>query len=149
METATRDSWRHVPLPASRTELPLTRTYSAEAFGRMQQGLVPEQMEDKWFIYCENEILHIHRSWSGHQMYQVEFLVGGNGEATINKCFVNRDPSQYQAVDDAYDAQLVCFLIDRLLLGKPMRFPTPGTVSPEERPLYVHRVIGFGRSNGE
>lgn len=136
-------------MPASRQELPITCTYRAEDYARVQKGLIPQEMEDKWFIYCENDTLHIHRSWTGYQMYRIEFVVGEGGEATIKQCFVNRDQAQYQSVDDGYDAQLVCFLIDRLLLGRAVPFPVPGTVAKDEHPVYLHHIIGYGRSNGD
>jgi hypothetical protein len=149
MKTATRESWQHVPLPALRRELPVTGTYAAGEFARMQQGLIPQQMEDKWFIYWEEGILHFHRSWTGFEIYQIEFSVRESGEAILTKCLVNRDQSQYQSTDDENDTRLVGFLIDRLLLGKPVRFPTPGAVPPAEQPVYLHHIVGSGRSNGE
>jgi len=32
-------------------------------------GLVPEEIEDKWFIYWEDDTLFFHRSWTGNCIY--------------------------------------------------------------------------------
>lgn len=42
---------------------------TAEATKNLKQGYRSFNMDDKWFSYCENERLYIHRSWTGHLMY--------------------------------------------------------------------------------
>lgn len=44
-----------------RTEIPIPTI----VMERIRQGHMPEQMEDKWFMYFENNIIHYHRSWTG------------------------------------------------------------------------------------
>ena len=72
-------------------------------------------MENKWFIFLEQDVLYIHRSWTGFCIYQVNFKKDG-AQYKIIEAFANRDSSQYSATDDQYDINLLNSLIDNLLL---------------------------------
>ena len=37
----------------------------------LKTGLVPKEMEDKWFIYYEHPRLFFHRSWTGQPVYRL------------------------------------------------------------------------------
>jgi hypothetical protein len=72
MMDATRQSWNKVhPLPEKRAPLSLQRTFSREEFVQMRRGYVPERMEDKWFIFCEENTLFFQRSWTGYCIFQL------------------------------------------------------------------------------
>jgi hypothetical protein len=49
--TATAFSWKHLPAPAEREDLAFEKSNSSREFLLVQEGLVLEEMEDKWFIY--------------------------------------------------------------------------------------------------
>ena len=109
-------------MPQETKVLAYSAAFSSEEFGRISRGLVPQQMEDKWFIYLEGDVLHFHRSWTGVCIYRVEFAIEGE-KPRVRRSFVNRDPSQYKETDDVYDSKLLHFLISNLLLGKQVQFP--------------------------
>src|SRR4051794_31402468 len=107
-EAATRSAWQVKPMSDTRAPLAFARVFSAEEHRRLAQGLVPREREDKWFIFLEDGWLHFHRSWTGLWIYSVQLRPEGDGYA-VAEALVNRDPSQYTATDDAYDAQLLAF----------------------------------------
>jgi hypothetical protein len=72
----------------------------------------------------------------------------GSG-ATVDDVWVNRAPDDYREADAAHDANMLAFLVDRLLLGLPATFPLREGVDPAKASLLVHHVVGHGRSNGE
>ena len=72
-------------------------------------------MEDKWFIYFENETLFFHRSWTGYCIYQVRFAQDENGFRAVS-VEINRDPEQYLGNDDKHDLWSLNNLIDTQLL---------------------------------
>jgi hypothetical protein len=41
--------------------VPFTAKYSHEEYARLQEGLIPKAMEDKWFIYFDEPHLFLHR----------------------------------------------------------------------------------------
>jgi hypothetical protein len=97
---------------------------------RIVRGIIPEQMEDKWFVYYDQGILNFHRSWTGYCVYRLHTDDNGR-ELNFNQAEVNRDPEQYQETDDDADARMIPYLIDTLLLGRPAQFPS-GTGRDED-----------------
>lgn len=148
MNPATKADWKNEPLPADHIKLPLQRTFTQSEFEMLKRGLVPQQMEDKWFIYYLNDALHFHRSWTGHAIYVVPLTKIADGySADVFKA--NRDPDQYKMADDDFDTKFLNFLIDALLLNKKIPFPTKTDVEPDKMSIFRHSMIGNGRSNQE
>jgi hypothetical protein len=135
MSSATRESWKILPLAEARARIPYARMYSNDELAKLERGLVPREMEDKWFMFFERGELYVHRSWTGICIYVVR--LDGN---TVAEAWANRDPAQHRANDDASDARMLGFLVDRLLLGLAVPFPEAGASS-----LFVHHVVGHGR----
>ncbi len=143
---ATRQSWPNLkPLPDQRSRLSLQRAFTEQEYERIRLGFIPERMEDKWFMFTEEDTLYVHRSWTGDCIYQLTFIKEGinyfAGEA-----FVNRDETQYSGGGDTYDEKLLMFLIDHLLLREnyPMPLPAdlPAGIATE---LHYHHVLGAGQ----
>ena len=103
--------------------MPLDRGFSASETQRLRKGLVPIDMDDRWFIYWEDDRLFFHRSWSGFCVYVVRFTPTGDGSRMI-EAHVNRDPEQYTETRDAHDAKMISYLIDILLLQNEAAFPS-------------------------
>ena len=53
-------------MPSSIGQLVFTRSFTAEEYTCLSRGLIPEVMEDKWFIFMEADRLYFHRSWTDH-----------------------------------------------------------------------------------
>lgn len=56
---ATRASFKTASPPELRECLQLFELYSAEDMALIRQGLVPRDMDDRWFMFFENDSLHI------------------------------------------------------------------------------------------
>ena len=141
---AMRQSWANVPLPEQRTLISYQREFSAEEYEVIRYGLIPEAMEDKWFIFLEEDVLYFHRSWTGYCIYQLTLKKDG-ANYTVTEALVNRDPSQYSATNNDYDEKFLTWIIDNLLLGRPSMFPVPaGVPSGIATGLYHHHVAGVG-----
>lgn len=108
--TATAADWKNQPLPERRITLPLDFTLDANETASMRKGLIPWQMEDKWFIYCVENTLYLHRSWTGFCIAVVHFTPDGKGLRAVS-ADVNRDPEQYTSTDDEADADLIRKLV--------------------------------------
>lgn len=105
------------------------------------RGLVPIEMEDKWFIYFLDGWLYFHRSWTGACIYAVR-LDGSPAGVRTTDSWVNRDPEEYQGQDLEYDRKLVSFLIDAFLLGRSAQFPLPGGTPQQTPGVYQHHIVG-------
>jgi hypothetical protein len=149
MEAAERASWKTQPMPDARARLAYTRAFDAAEHARLTRGIVPVQMEDKWFVFYEAPWLWFHRSWTGVAIYAVRLRVEEPGSA-VEEAWVNRAPDQYRETDDSHDAAMLSFLIERILLGRrDVPFPVRATVDPTKAPLLLQHVVGAARSNDE
>ena len=68
---ATKASWDNKPLSEKRISLPYDRKFSLEEYKLISYGFIPDSMEDKWFIYLENDVVYFHRSWTGICIFQL------------------------------------------------------------------------------
>ncbi len=137
---ATAASWKREPF-GDGVPLPFAATYSAAQFARIAEGLVPEQMEDKWFIFHESPYLFLHRSWTGLPVYRLTLAPCGDGvvvvEALWSSTFAKDDPAARE-----YEARLLDFLVAALLLRQPTPFPRPSGVGEPAPGVFQHHVAG-------
>ena len=122
---ATRYSFWDVvrPMSALHEQLPFARTFTREEFNAIARGLVPAGMDDRWFIFLENNQLYFHRSWTGACIYQITLDRTDSDAIVVTDALVNRDPDEYKIADDEFDVALLSFLIDGLLLGRQAHLP--------------------------
>jgi len=123
MKTAGPTDWNAKSMPDLNATIPLGLLYHKKQLMLMRRGVVPREMEDKWFVYWKDDCLHFHRSWTGFCVYIVRFEVEDMGAKAV-EAVVNRDPDQYGSTDDLFDAQMIAYLISVLLLRRPAKFPT-------------------------
>jgi hypothetical protein len=123
--------------------LSLAAVYSPSEFEQIKAGLIPQEMEDRWFIFFEAPWLYIHRSWTGFCIYGVRFEQSSQG-AVVAEAWVSRNSDQYRATSIDYDQRKLKDLIDALLLKKLVAFPMPAdaAATPEARAIYQHTVVG-------
>jgi 8-oxo-dGTP diphosphatase len=139
--TADRSSWKNLPLSSQREKLNIERVFSEEEYSRLSKGLIPEVMEDKWFIFMENNVLYFHRSWTGICIYEVYF----DNKRAIKEVWVNRNHEQYKVTDNDHDEKLLMFLINNFLLGQKTSFPVPSNIPSDlSNGVYQHHVSGTG-----
>jgi len=140
MKPAKSTDWKAEELPLKRATIALDRVFSAEEMRQIRMGVIPRQMEDKWFIYWKDSTLFFHRSWTGYCHYVVRFMED-KGSFRMFEADVNRDPEQHSQTNDKQDARLILYLIELLLLRKPAAFPGKG-LSPEEDALEAWGLAG-------
>jgi hypothetical protein len=116
-ETATRDSFRREPMPEIKEKLQVNRTFSEEEYRHMQKGLIPKDMDDRWFIYFEDDWLFFHRSWTGYCVYQVRLEPCASGWC-IAETWVNGDREQFRPQSTKDSEKLLLGVIDHVLLNK-------------------------------
>jgi hypothetical protein len=111
---ATSSSWQHLPLPDEREPLGFDALFTDADAEHLMLGLIPQEMEDKWFVYFENGWLRFHRSWTGYCIYALR-LDGCPVGVRVVESWANRNPQQHTGTDMAEDRARLRSLIDRLL----------------------------------
>jgi hypothetical protein len=110
MKIAKREDWQTQPMPAVSAPISVERLYAQDEFDRLIAGVIPEAMEDKWFVFYESPWLYLHRSWTGFCVFQVRFEPVAGGMA-IAEALVNRDPNQYTEIDHEHDVAMLATLL--------------------------------------
>jgi hypothetical protein len=132
-------------MPPARTLLPFARSFSREEYLEMAEGFLPAQMEDKWFIYCEDNTFYFHRSWTGHCIFTMELEQTPEGYRPA-AVFANRDPNQYTQEDESRDCVTLNCLIDGCLLEKtPQSLSFPATGAAGDVNGFAAILHTFGR----
>ena len=139
---ATADSWEHEPFTAG-TRIPYEATFAADDVARLEAGLVPETMEDKWFVHFEAPYVFLHRSWTGKPVYRVELKRESNSASVVEALWAG-DASAADEANTAYQALLLEFLIANLLLGQARPFPRPADAQEAVPGILQHHVAGTG-----
>jgi len=147
MQTAKKSDWKTEPMPAMRAVLSLERRFDPSEVAAIRRGVIPEEMEDKWFIYWNRNRLYFHRSWTGICVYVVRFKCNDAG-ASIVEAFANRDPAQYLESDDRRDEAMILFLIDVVLLHRPGEFPSTEPSGTNSALMQWSQVGRAGIGNG-
>lgn len=114
-ETATKKNWKNIPIDTPK-RIDIELLFTEKQFSKLTKGLIPQQMEDKWFIYYENEWLHFHRSRTGYGIYKAKINKITDGHS-IREFWVERNQEKYKNEDDNSDIGTFSFLIARGLLG--------------------------------
>ena len=96
---------------------PPARVWTSEEMERIRLGYIPHIMEEKWFIFMEEDRLFAHRSWTGLGVYEATFAPTEGGYV-ISSAVVTRDRSQYKGFPDEEESQILEMLIAGHLLGQ-------------------------------
>lgn len=105
--------WQATPFPGPTGPISLRRRFTADELRRLRRGLVPEAMEDRWFIVWADDALWFHRSWTGHCVFRVRFAADGDG-FVVAEVIVNREPAQFHG-SDASAVDTLNFMLDVVL----------------------------------
>lgn len=105
-EVVTREDWAK-PMPEQNIVFKMDRVLTESEIDILKRGHKPEVMEDKWYWYVENNILNIHRSWTGNCLFKVELNTSGK-----LKVIANRDPEQYKETSVEKDKENINRLLD-------------------------------------
>jgi hypothetical protein len=120
---ASRSSWKCEPFTEG-APLPYRASFDSDQFALLKEGLVPDRMEDKWFIYYEEPHLFLHRSWTGKPIYRVTLRTGPTG-AEVTEVLLSKDTPERARFDLDYQVRLLDFLVSNLLLRQAKPFPVP------------------------
>jgi len=118
---ATRADWKVLEMSQPH-KIDFSIPFTEEQFEELTCGLIPEEMEDKWFIFFEEDWLYFHRSWTGTMTYKLRInRYEMEKEYSIKEFWAERDDTIYSNTDDTKDIQIVLLLIANGLLGLDYR----------------------------
>lgn len=123
---AARDDWQTAEMPPGKVRLSFARVFSPAEFELLAIGFIPRAMEQKWFIFLENDNLYFHRSWTGIAVYQL--LLARDGERYhVAKAWVNPKALDDFSFNETHHAGMIDSLITNLLLRGRTPAPPPAS----------------------
>ena len=105
---------RAKPFPTAVVVVSYERVLPLEAEAKLIHGLLPREMEDKWYVRLLDGYLDFFRSWTGHHIYRVPVTIGDAG-LNLNDLHVNNDTDQWNPSAIPDHTTIVNSLIDRTL----------------------------------
>jgi O-acetyl-ADP-ribose deacetylase (regulator of RNase III) len=107
--------------------LVIPRVFAHDEMTRLRAGLVPEEMEDKWFVVFTDDELRLHRSWTGQHVYTVRFEPAPWGEQ-LTELLV--DTASGATLEGA--CEMLFWVLDVVVLGRGLRdLPSTHPRAPE------------------
>lgn len=141
---ASSASWKHEPFTEGRP-LAFSGEFNRTELSLLKKGIIPEQMEDKWFVYYDDPYLFFHRSWTGKPVYRVELKTNQN-KVIVSEALWAVEFAAADNADPTYQSRLLDFLISNLLLKKNKPFPCPAEVKETTQGAFQHHTSGTGYS---
>ena len=89
--------WKHKlkPLGGPRWPLRCRHVFAADDVLRLQAGLWPRDMDDRWAIWLDGDVLRCWRSWTGTCIYEARLTLHADGSATALMLDVLDEPETY------------------------------------------------------
>lgn len=95
--------------------LPPERIWSDGEWARIRLGLAARDMDDRWDIVTEDHVVHLHRSWTGNEIFAATFAPADGDGWRIIGALAERDPERYRRSGDADDRRLLELVLGLLL----------------------------------
>lgn len=109
MIRARQDDWKTLEMPLENVQFKLDFDLTEEEFHTLQYGHIPQEMEDKWFMYYDEGKFYFYRSWTGFCIY----VVSVSDKGKIENVLVNRNSNQYTETDIERDKIMLAILLNR------------------------------------
>jgi len=105
MKIARKTDWNSTSI-TNEHGITISVTLSELEFKKLSVGMIPHEMEDKWFIYMLDNTLHAHRSWTGREIFRVHFEEN-HGKFMARFAIVERNEEFYKNTSDEVDKSMV------------------------------------------
>jgi len=76
-------------------------------------------MDEKWNVFAEEDIVFLHRSWTGFGVYEATFSPADSGGLRIAQAVVEGDAERYRTADDELDCVMLEIVLSAIVLGEP------------------------------
>ena len=107
-----KSDWKTMPIPVEKADLGYQKVFRAVDAKKIMSGYKPEDMDDRWFIYCEDSWVYFVRSWTGHHIFGFELAASPDGSSCVIASWANRNIDEYQSTSKEADIQTINDLIN-------------------------------------
>ena len=91
------DNWKQQlkPMEGQRWPIRCSMTLTVQDVARLREGLWPRDMDDRWAVHLDDEVLRAWRSWTGICVYEGQVMLADDGSATVGVLDVLDEPESY------------------------------------------------------
>jgi len=117
----TRESFRRllpINTPSPMPQLP-GRVWTDADWDRIRNGYRARDMDEKWNVFAEGRVVFLHRSWTGHGIFEATFVPAEDGGWRIGESVAEGERERYPARADEYDCVMLELVISNIVLGEP------------------------------
>ena len=114
MEIATRDSRKIKPMANDAILVLIALRFSKTEIDSIKCGFIPKQMEQKWFIFYENDWIYLHRAWTGYCIYKLKIKQVEKNEFSFYQLWIDCDKAISQDPNDEANILFVNSLLNSL-----------------------------------
>jgi len=115
----TRSSLRRVlPIvaPAPMAVVPV-RVFAGAQWRRIRLGYRARDMDERWNVFVEDQVVFAHRSCTGHGIYAASLSPVDAGWC-IGAAVVESDPTRYRGTSADYDRVMLELILASIVLGE-------------------------------
>ena len=113
---AIKSDWETHRMPRMRSHIKFDVGIAEEEFEMLAWGHIPEEMEDRWFMYFDGEAFCFYRSWTGFCIFRVYVERAKEGDGyVLTRITANRCKEQCTEENDERDGLLVLILVGQAL----------------------------------
>lgn len=96
---AKRDSWTSIPMSEQRVKFDFQNEFGPMEMEIIKVGRIPDEMDERWFVFFESNWIYFHRSWTGYCVFQVKLEPTGNEKWRVTEAWSTTDPKHYRSRD--------------------------------------------------
>ena len=112
----TPSDWKTEIMPEETESFYSGRVLMPHEYKKLMVGLKPNSMEDKWFVYYQEQKIYFHRSWTGHCIFITE--VEDSDSIRLGKVIANNNSNQFGLKDLEAKKDMFNKLVDYLIIKK-------------------------------
>ncbi len=119
MERLIRQNFKKLKdMPPDRIEVTVDKQFTKDDFEKIKLGIRSYDMDQRWNILFEDNLLYMYRSWTGACIFIGQFDTCNDGTGHLLKLVVNGDLGQYKRVNAQDDIEIVLTIIDTHLIKR-------------------------------
>ncbi len=75
-------------------------------------------MDEKWDVFTEDDVVFLHRSWTGFEIFEAAFVPAEGGGWVIAGAMVESDPERYGGTSDMRSSLTLELVLSAIVLGE-------------------------------
>lgn len=104
------------------------RIWSDQDWQRIQLGCVSQDMDEKWNVFAEGDVVFVHRSWTGLGVFEATFTPTDGGRRITKAVVPRKGPSGIRRLlsrrsgsDNEFNCVMLELVLSAIVLGEPAR----------------------------